>query len=44
MYPNKDDFPEMDSLKNPILITIEDGNKVEAQGVVTVRVKLQTGE
>ena len=44
MCRNKDEFLEIDSLKDPIMITIADGNKVEAQGIGIVRVKLQTGE
>ena len=44
MCPNKDEFSEIDPLRDPILITISNGNKVEAQGIGTVRVNLKTEE
>ena len=44
MCPDRDEFSNLDSLKDPIMITIADGSEVEAQGVGTVRVQLQTGE
>ena len=44
MCPDIDMFSKIDSLNDPIMITIADGNKVEAQGVVTVRVQLETDE
>ena len=42
--PDRDEFSNLDSVMDPIMITIADGSEVEAQGVGTVRVQLQTGE
>ena len=44
MCPDRDEFSKIDSLKDPIMITIADGSEVEAKGVGTVRVQLKTGE
>ena len=33
MGPNKDEFIEIDSLEDPIMITMAHGNKVQTQGV-----------
>ncbi|CAI5728481.1 unnamed protein product [Peronospora effusa] len=41
MCPNKDEFLFLDSLTDPIMITIADGSEVEAQGVGTVRVRVK---
>lgn len=44
MCPDRDEFSFLDSLTDPIMITIADGSEVEAQGVGTVRVQLKTSE
>ena len=44
MCPDRDEFSKLNSLKDPIIITIADGSEVEAQGVGKVRVQLNTGE
>ena len=38
MCPDRDKFSKLDSLKDPIMITIAEGSEVEAKGVGTVRV------
>ena len=42
--PDRDEFSNLDSLTDPIMITIADGSEVEAKGVGKVRVQLKTGE
>uniref|UniRef100_A0AAV1U517 Polyprotein n=1 Tax=Peronospora matthiolae TaxID=2874970 RepID=A0AAV1U517_9STRA len=44
MCPDRNEFSNLNSLTDPIMITIADGSEVEAQGVGTVRVQLKTGE
>ena len=42
--PDGDGFSNLDSLTDPTMITMTDGSEVEAQGVKTVRMQLETGE